>query len=170
MVIKNVIQAGNPIIRKRSKPVKVINSAKVKKLITDLVDSMRHYSLVGMAAPQIGVNSRIFVAEIRKTKTRNPKVADQLRIFINPKIISFSKKKVWGWEGCGSVAHSDLFALVKRPAEITVVAFDGDGNKFKLKAKGLLARIVQHETDHLDGIIFLDRDINFKSLRSGRGG
>lgn len=127
---------------------------------------MRYHGLVGMAAPQIDINLRVFVTEVRKTKTRHQKPSDPLRVFINPRIIHFSKKQAVIYEGCGSAARSGLFAAVRRPANVTVEAFNQKGNKFKLNAKGLLARIIQYETDHLDGKVFLDRIYDAKTLMS----
>lgn len=166
MIIKKATQVGDPIIRAKAKavPIKSIGSKKINTVIKNLTDSMTYLNLVGMAAPQIGLSLRIFVSEIKSTKNRKPKDVDPLRIFINPKIISFSKQKVAGYEGCGSVAHGDLFGLVTRPKSVTVEALDAKGKKFVLKATGLLARIIQHETDHLNGIIFLDRLTDTKSL------
>lgn len=166
MIIKEVTQVGNPIIRNRSKQVTNFKDKEVLKLVKDLTDSMRHHGLVGMAAPQIGVNLRIFVSEIKKTKFRKPKDLDGLRVFINPKILNFSIKKASGYEGCGSVADSGLFGSVTRPEKVIVKAFDSKGNIFELKAKGLLARIIQHEIDHLDGKVFLDILKDTKSLKS----
>lgn len=159
---------GSPIIRAKAKPValKEIESKKIQTVIKNLTDSMRYYNLVGMAANQIGVSQRIFISEIRKTKNRSPKNLDGLRVFINPKITNLSKKKFAGYEGCGSVAHSGLFGSVSRPASLTVEALDEKGEKFVLKAKGLLAKIVQHEVDHLNGKIFLDHPLNIKTLMS----
>lgn len=165
MAIKESVQAGNPIIRAKAKPVvfKSPNSkripAEISNTVRDLVDSMRHADLVGMAAPQIGKGMRIFVSEIKTTKKR--KIAkgaeDPLRVFVNPKIIASSAKLVKGWEGCGSVANGQLFAMVNRPESVTVKAFDEKGISFTLEASGLLARIIQHEIDHLDGILFTDK-------------
>lgn len=166
MIIKKVTQVGNPIIRKKSKKVVSINSLEVKKIIKDLIDSMRDSNLVGMAAPQIGYNLQIFVTEIRTTTLRKTKELDKLRIFINPKIINESKNKVSGYEGCGSVALSGIFGKVSRPIQITVSAIDENNNKFEYKAKGLLARVIQHEIDHLNGIVFLDKVTDKKSLMS----
>jgi len=168
MIIKRATQIGNPIIRRKSKLVSVkdIVSPGTKKVARDLIDSMRYLGLVGMAAPQIGINTRIFVSEVRKTETRNPHKADGVRVFINPKIVKRSKKNALDYEGCGSVAHAGLFAQVPRAAQVTVQAFDLRGKKFTLKASGLLARIVQHEIDHLDGIVFLDRVKNTKTLKA----
>ncbi|MFM2423998.1 MAG: hypothetical protein RLZZ70_387 [Candidatus Parcubacteria bacterium] len=157
MIITNLTQVGNPIIRAEAKEVINPKTKAVQKIVTDLVDSMRHYGLVGLAAPQIGKNVRVYVSEIRQTKIRRDITPDPLRVFINPRILSYSKKMELGWEGCGSVASSDLFAKVKRPSAVVVEATDEHGNQFKLKARGLLARVIQHEQDHLDGIVFTDK-------------
>jgi peptide deformylase len=166
MIIKNVIQVGNPIIRRKSKDVLDINSIKVKSIIKNLTDSMRYQNLIGMAAPQIGYNLRIFVTEIKTTKHRKGVESDKLRVFINPKLSNKSKNKVSGYEGCGSVANSKIFAKVVRSASVTVTALDVTGKKFKLNTKGLLARVIQHEYDHLNGIIFLDKVTDKKSIMS----
>jgi peptide deformylase len=165
MVIKRATQIGNPIIRQKSRPA-LLSSKKTKTVIKNLIDSMRYHGLVGMAAPQIGISQRVFVSEIRKTKMRNPKDLDPLRIFINPKIKRLSAKKVFGYEGCGSVAYAQLFGNVKRSQSVTVEAFNENREKFILSASGLLARIIQHENDHLEGKVFLDRSPGIKSLKS----
>jgi len=160
MIIKEVIQVGNKIIRTKARVVTNPKAKSVQDIITDLVDSMRYHKLVGMAAPQIGKSVRVFVTEIRKTKLRKGQSKndfDPLRIFINPHIVSLSKDKKSDWEGCGSVASSNLFAMVKRPISLEVEAFDKYGNKFRLRAENLLARVIQHEADHLNGIIFSDK-------------
>ncbi len=165
MVIKHATQVGNPIIRTKSKRV-VVSSKGNKIVVKNLIDSMRYHGLVGMAAPQIGINKRIFVSEIRKTKSRKPSQLDPVRIFINPKILSLSRERVFDYEGCGSVATSGLFGSVKRPQSVVVEAFDEEGRKFKLRANGLLARIIQHEFDHLEGKIFLDHLSDMESVMS----
>ena len=149
MIIKSIKQVGNPIIRKKSMKVVSAKSPKIKKIIKDLTDTMRHSNLVGIAAPQIGQSLRIFVTEIKATKYRKPSELDKLRVFINPKIIWSSKKKVSGYEGCGSVASSGIFGKVSRSTKIIVSASDKNNNEFILNAKGLLARIIEHEYDHL---------------------
>lgn len=166
MIIKSVTQVGNPIIRNKSKKVINIKSPEVKRIIKDLTDSMRHSNLVGMAAPQIGHNLRIFVTEIRATTLRKTNEIDKLRIFINPQIINASKKKVSGYEGCGSVATAGIFGKVSRPEKVTIQAIDENNNKFEHTAKRLLARVIQHEIDHLDGIVFIDKVSDKKSLMS----
>ncbi len=169
MIIKEIIQIGNPVIRKKSKELsdKEIKSHKIKNIVRYLIDSMCHYNLIGISAPQINNNVRIFVTEIGKNKNRTIKDLDGLRVFINPKIISYSKEKVSGYEGCGSVADANLFGLVNRPKLIKIEAQDINGNYFELKAVGLLARVIQHEYDHLDGILFIDKVTDNKSYMSG---
>lgn len=166
MIIKSVTQVGNPIIRKKSKKITTVVSPKIKKIIKDLIDTMRFANLVGMSAPQIGYNFRIFVTEIRTTTLRKTKEVDKLRVFINPRIINVSKKQVAGYEGCGSVAAAGIFGKVSRPNKITVEAFDENNKKFVFTARGLLSRVIQHEIDHLEGIIFLDKVSDKKSLMS----
>ena len=158
MVIKNATQVGNPTIRARAKRVSNPTAAATRKLVKDLIDSMRHHGLVGMAAPQIGKSLRIFVTEPRNTQARTLKVKDKdgIRVFINPRITSTSRAKVDSWEGCGSVADKNLFGMIRRFASVTVEAYGEDGKKFTLKASGLLARVIQHEMDHLNGKVFTD--------------
>lgn len=157
MAIKKTTQAGQPVIRARAKAVKQVEDSKVEKVVTNLIDSMRAENLIGMAAPQIGESLRIFVTEIRKTKFRDNEDLDELRVFINPKITRSTKKTASGWEGCGSVADAGLFAKVRRSDSVTVEAVNEKGEKFSLKVKGLLARVVQHELDHLNGELFIDK-------------
>lgn len=158
MIVKNATQVGNTVIRSKSAEVSNPTSKSTQKVVTDLIDSMRHHNLVGMAAPQIGKGVRVFVTEIRKTKLRKSDSIniDPLRVFINPKILSVSKKAAKDWEGCGSVATASLFAMVKRPVALEIEAVDERGTKFRLKAKNLLARVIQHELDHLNGTLFVD--------------
>ncbi len=166
MIIKNATQVGNPIIRRRSRAVIHVASPAARRIVRNLIDSMRHHGLVGMAAPQIGINKRIFVTEIRKTKTRKQNELDPVRIFINPQITNRSQKQDAGYEGCGSVANAGLFGKVNRSYSVTVVAFDERGKRFKIRATDFLARIIQHENDHLDGKIFLDRMTDMGSIMS----
>lgn len=167
MIKREVVQIGNSIIRRKSKKVKDISSKKIKRITKDLIDSMRFHGLVGMAAPQIGLSLRIFVTEIRKTKTRKKQEkADSPRVYINPSIIFYSKKHVVGYEGCGSVTSGQLFGPVRRPEKITVKAQDARGKVFIIKAKDLLARVIQHELDHLNGFVFIDKVADTKKLLS----
>lgn len=166
MVIENVVQVGNPSLRKKSQVVKDSNSSETKKVIEDLIDSLRHHGLVGMSASQIGHKLKVFVTEIRPTKTRDPKCLDKLRIYINPKISWVSKKQTVIYEGCGSVAYGKLFGPVRRPEKVLIKATDETGQRFKLKANDLLARVIQHEYDHLSGVEFTEKLTDIKKIMS----
>ena len=165
MIIKEIIQIGNPILSRPSKFVTKIDTDETQRVITNLVDSMRHHDLIGMAASQIGEKLRIFVTEVRKTKYRNLP-ADKLRVYVNAEIIWSSKKQVVIYEGCGSVAYAKLFAPVRRPEKIIIEAYNESGNKLKLKAEGMLARVIQHEYDHLDGIEFTEKITDMRKIMS----
>ena len=156
MSVKRTLQIGEKKLKDKNLPIKNFNE-ELKKDIRDLADTMRANSLVGIAGPQIGLNKRIFVTEVRNTKTRKIGKGDSLRVYINPKIVDFSEEEIIIFEGCGSVCHGTLFGPVKRPKVITIEALDEKGEKFRLKCDGLLARVIQHEYDHLDGIEFLEK-------------
>ena len=165
MAIKKTSEIGSVVIRSRAKEVTKIPSAKIRKILNDLADTMRHGNLVGMAAPQIGIGSRIFVTEIRKTAFRKDiSTLDKLRVFINPKITKVSKKTVEDYEGCGSIASGGLFGIVKRPETISIHAYSELGEEFELDTSGLLARVIQHEIDHLNGVCFIDKITDTKKL------
>jgi peptide deformylase len=158
MSIKKPVQIGNKIIRQKAEIVRNVSDNEIQKTITDLIDSMRHDNLVGMAAPQIGKKWRIFVSEVRQTTYRkNIAKSDSVRVFINPKIIWKSKKQQNDYEGCGSIISAQLFGLVKRANSVICEALNKNGDPFKIKASGLLSRIIQHELDHLNGVVFIDR-------------
>ena len=166
MIIENIIQIWNPILSRKSKPVKNLKSAKIKKIIRNLIDTMRASNLIWIAAPQIWINERIFVTELTVTKFRKAKDADILRVFINPKIIWKSKGQCSMYEWCGSIAYSKLFAPVKRPNKIVIEAFDENGEILFVHADWLLWRVIQHEYDHLDGIAFTEKITDIKKIMS----
>lgn len=136
----------------------------LKTVIDNLVDSMRQNKLVGMAAPQIGENLTVFVTEPRETPTRPKDQTDELRIYINPTITYFSPKQIILFEGCGSVLNGQLFGPVKRPKIITIQAKNQQGKQFELTCDGILARVIQHEYDHLFGIEFLEKISDYKQM------
>jgi peptide deformylase len=165
MSVKETTQAGNSVIHTKSLGVENIFDEEVKSVIVDLIDTMKETGLVGMAAPQIGKNKRIFVTEIRHTKFREGE-EDELRVFINPEIIESSEEMIESYEGCGSVSNSNFFGPVTRPSEVLVRALDREGVEFDLKAEGLLARVIQHEIDHLDGVLFVEKVEDMKKIMS----
>lgn len=153
MAVKRVLQYGEESLREPSKEVHKV-SKKVQELVQDLLDTMYAKNGVGMAAPQIGVNQRVFVIDVSKNnEPLNPLV------FINPKIIKKSGSCV-AQEGC--ISFPEAYTDVKRFANVLVKALDRHGRPFVMEAKDgeLLARAIQHEYDHLDGILFIDHCVN----------
>ncbi len=145
-----------------------------KKEITALVKNMREIMLkadgVGLAANQIGLNMRMFVAQIQKLdKYGNPRslshAEQKFYAIFNPEIVKSSKEKGAMEEGCLSVPGG-VFGDVERPEKITIVGFDKNGKKIKIKAWGLLARVFQHEVDHLNGILYIDKAKNIRKVSS----
>ena len=166
-MIKKAVQIGNPIVRAKSKNVaiKSIGTKKIQNLIKDLADSMKHYKLIGMAAPQIGLNLNVFVTQLAKTETRSKDTKySKLLVFINPKLSVFSRERTEMMEGCGSLVSGQLFGPVKRPKNVTVSAYDKNGEKFEIKATGLMAKVIQHEYDHLQGVICVDKFTDTKQV------
>lgn len=129
-----------------------------------MIRVMHQEHLVGIAAPQIGVNQRIFITHPRSTKFRSGREKGNVTVYINPRITDRSKLQGSAYEGCGSVVHAGIFGKVPRSKEVTVRAQDHRGTWFTLHASGFLARIIQHEHDHLEGIVFLDRVTDTRSL------
>lgn len=168
-MIKPLVQIGDPRVRVKSKNIKLseINSPEVKRLIKNLTDTMRKTGLIGIAAPQIGVNLNVFVTELRPTSSRaNIKIRDKLRVFINPRLVDLTGRETVLMEGCGSLSFGGLFGPVRRPSRVTVAALNEQGEKFELKATGLMAKLIQHEYDHLQGIICLDKFIETRKVKT----
>jgi len=155
MAIRKTTQLGEPVLRETTKNVDTYDDVHTQSVITDLVDTMRDVDLVGMAAPQIGEPVRIFVVEVRETKYRN-KGTQALKVFINPTITKYSDETQLGYEGCGSVALGGLFGEVKRAKEVTVEYTNQEGEHLTETFSGFIAVVIQHETDHINGIEFTD--------------
>ncbi len=166
MAVRRVIQIGDQRLKNKNKIITDFEDKNLSSLILDLKDTMNKTGLVGIAAPQIGENACVFVTHPRNTKTRNIGKEDIFRVYINPKIIFSSKKRVIIYEGCGSVVRGQLFGPVKRSKEITIEAQDEQGSVFQLTADGLLARVILHEFDHLSGTEFIEKIIDYKKLIS----
>ena len=164
MAIRKVIMAGDPRLKAKNKTVSDYKSPKTQKLIKDLAQTMRKADLVGVAASQIGENYMVFVTHPRTTKARKLGKKDKLRVYINPKITYSSKTQNIIYEGCGSVADGAIFGPVLRPAEVKIQAIDEKGQKFSLRSNGILARIIQHEMDHLEGIEFIQKVSDYSKI------
>lgn len=161
---RKTLQLGDPRLKAPNATIEDFSDPKVRQVIIDLIETMRENGLIGMAAPQIGENLRIFVTEPRKTDIRTGDQTDELRVYINPKMVAQSKEEVIIYEGCGCVASATLLGPVKRPKEITVEAYDQNGKRFRLKCDGILSRVVQHENDHMDGIEFIEKLTDIRLL------
>jgi peptide deformylase len=162
MAILKVARLGHPVLRTKAQPVPVadIPSPGVQRLIDDMFETMREYSGIGLAAPQVHVGSRIFVAGLRPSQAVNEMSDDHEMPFIaliNPELtlVPGPGPADEGWEGCLSIP--DMRGLVPRAPEIRVRAHDRTGKRIEITAKGLPSRVIQHEYDHLDGILFFDR-------------
>jgi len=161
---REVIQIGHPALKEQNKSISNPKSTAIKKLIRDLKDTLKENELIGIAAPQIAENYQIFVTEARNTAFRILAKEDIFRAYINPKIVSKSSKFSVIYEGCGSVLNAQLFGPVSRSQEITIEAMDENGHTFQLTCDGILARVIQHEYDHLQGVEFLEKVHDFKKL------
>ena len=153
MSVRKIVNFGEASLREPSKEVHKV-SQKIKNLVQDLLDTMYAKNGVGLAAPQIGENVRIFVIDVStNSEPLNPIV------FINPKIIKKSGACI-SQEGC--LSFPEAYTEVRRYANVMVKALDSNGRSFVMEAKNgsLLARAIQHEFDHLDGILFIDHSIN----------
>jgi len=161
-----VLQIGDPKLKRPNKKVLDLKSKKLQDLLDILIHTMQEGGLIGIAAPQIGINKTFFVTEPRQTETRPKNQSDELRVYINPKITNFSEETVEIYEGCGSVLNGQLFAPVVRPKTITVEAYDRQGKKFILTCDVILARVIQHEYDHLSGVEFTEKISDYSKIMS----
>jgi len=159
MSILKVSRMGHPVLRKKVRPVPPaeITSGPIQRLIDDMAQTMLEYNGAGLAAPQVHEELRLFVAQVvgdhedEEDEARKPEIL----ALINPEIKPASRHVEEDWEGCLSIP--DLRGLVPRHRDISVRGYDRTGRQIELKASGFMARIIQHETDHLDGVLFLHR-------------
>ena len=151
MAIREIRKDGDDILKKKSKEIEVIDE-KIKQLGQDMLDTMYKNDGIGLAACQVGMLKRMIVYDIRYIEEDAKKEG---HILINPKIISRSKTMIEVEEGC--LSFPDLYKNVVRYEKVTVEYTDINGKKKKINAKDIEAVVLQHEIDHLDGIVFLDR-------------
>jgi len=154
MTVRKILTEPNPILRQKSQPVDKVDDL-TRKLMDDMLETMYLAPGIGLAAIQIGVPKRIIVLDISK----DPEKKEPM-YFINPVIVSTSKNNITYEEGCLSVPGQ--FAEIDRPDRCYVKYLDYNGNHKELKSEGLLATCIQHEIDHLEGILFIDYLSNLK--------
>ncbi|MEW5804973.1 MAG: peptide deformylase [bacterium] len=148
MATLEIIKYPAPILRDKSQPVSQIDAA-IQKLASDMLETMYSAPGVGLAAPQVGILKRLVVIDI----TSNPKERDPL-VLINPRII-YTEGESTGEEGCLSIP--EVYGDVHRFQTIRVKFLDLNGKEYEVTGENFLARVIQHEVDHLDGIMFIDR-------------
>ena len=169
MTVRTLHLLGSPVLRARARPVGGVD-AEVRRLIEDLFETMRAAKGVGLAAPQIGVSRRVAVVDVGEE-------GPPPLVLVNPRIVEASAEEETAEEGCLSIP--DVYGDVDRAASIVLEALDREGRAFRTTLTGYKARAVQHELDHLDGILFLDRVSavkrglllsKWKRLRKGQSG
>jgi len=149
MSVRKVVLLGDPVLREKATAVEGFDE-ELKTLVRDMFDTMVAEEGAGLAAPQVGVSKRIFVADIRESRGKPTRFA-----IINPRIVESSSEVASEAEGCLSIPG--VSEVVTRPARVAVEGFDPSGKPLRVEADELLARVIQHEMDHLDGVLFIDR-------------
>ena len=163
MAILKIAKLGNPVLRSVAKPLstKDVNAPEVQRLIRDMIETMREYEGVGLAAPQVHEELQVMVVEELGGNNQKEKVIP-LTVLINPVLTVVSERVVEDWEGCLSIP--DLRGLVPRYQEIKIQALDPQGKSLNFHARDFFARVIQHEHDHLLGKVFLERMRSLESL------
>jgi peptide deformylase len=168
MSILKVARMGHPVLRTRAKPLEPaeIKSPLIQQLIDDLFETMQEYQGVGLAAPQVHESLRIFVAGFAPGVDDDDDEEEEERVplmaLINPEIFIVGDDTADDWEGCLSIP--DIRGRVPRAREIKVKAYDRRAQRIEINARGFTARVIQHEADHLDGVLFFDRMESLETL------
>jgi peptide deformylase len=164
MSFLKVARMGHPVLRARARAIEraELKQAAVQKLIDDMIDTMHEYHGVGLAAPQVHEGLRLFVAAITPQEEEPLPPGDEPMVFVNPVITPIDGEVVEDWEGCLSIP--DIRGRVPRARAIKVSALDRHGSRIDVTSHDYPARVIQHETDHLDGVLFFDRMRTFESL------
>jgi peptide deformylase len=163
-MILEITQIGNPILRTVAEEVtpEELATSEMQAFIDDLVETKRHANGAGIAAPQVGISKRIFVVEVENNPRYPYKPNCPLTIVVNPQITFLTEERFGNYEGCLSVP--DLRGVLDRCPDIRVTGMDRFGNPVDINVKGITAGTFQHEDDHLNGILFLDRVTDNKTF------
>src|SRR6266566_2210193 len=164
MAILKIARLGHPVLRQRAEPVDpgAVRSPEIQRLIDDMIDTMREYDGAGLAANQVHTPRQIAVIEVLGNPRYPDAPAVPLMIVVNPVITPLTEEMEEGWEGCLSVP--DMRGMVPRYTSVRLQCLDREGQKIEGELKEFFARVVQHETDHLHGMIYLDRMRDFATL------
>jgi len=150
-----ITQLGEPVLRKVSRPVRSATSPAIRRLVADMIVTMKKAKGVGIAAPQVGVGRRLFVVAPQPS-ARYPHAPTMAPVaMINPRLVSHSKETVTGWEGCLSIPG--LRGRVPRYKTVDIEFTGLDGRRYRGQLKNFVARIFQHEFDHINGRVYVDR-------------
>lgn len=152
-MVLEILKYPHPVLKSSAQPVKEIDDA-IHKLIDDMIETMHNAPGIGLAAPQVGESKQVIVADIRSLEPDN-----DLIVLINPRIVEAEGKMV-ETEGCLSV--SDFMPEIKRFAKVKVSGLNAEGKNVEISGEGLLAKVLQHEIDHINGILILDRVSSLK--------
>ena len=152
MAIREITVLPNPVLRQKARKVKDFGS-ELQSLVDDMIETMRQAPGVGLAAPQVNARQRVIVVEFGDEE--DEEIPAKLYVIVNPVIKRPSKETLIGTEGCLSIP--ELLGDVERPESLTIRGHNRHGHPVKIKANGWLARIFQHEVDHLNGVLFIDR-------------
>jgi peptide deformylase len=164
VAILKVARLGHPVLRKIAERISPdeIHSPELQKFIDDMIETMREYNGAGLAATQVHTLKQIAVIEV-KANPRYPEAPEiPLTVLINPEVTFLTEETAEEWEGCLSVP--DMRGMVPRYTALRLQCYDRSGGKVDLVAKDFFARVIQHEADHLNGIVYLDRMKNFSTL------
>jgi len=159
MSVRPILPAESPVLRQKAKHVRRFNES-LRTLVADMLETMRAAGGIGLAAPQVGVSLRVAVIELPPDDESGEPAG--LHVLCNPKIVKTGGEET-DEEGCLSVPG--YVGAVTRAATVTVKGFSGEGKPVRVKGEALLARVLQHELDHLDGILFIDRLESLDKLR-----
>jgi peptide deformylase len=165
MAIKEIVTIPNPVLRRKAHPVTHFGP-ELQELIDDMIETLHDEPGSGLAAPQVNISQRVIIVEFPEDE-EDEDAEPKLYVVVNPEVVRASNEKVDGPEGCLSVPN--LRGTVERHAEITVKGKSRRGQPLKLKLKGWTARIFQHEIDHLDGVLFIDRASEVWEMRDEDG-
>lgn len=156
MAVRTIVTLPEPVLRRKARSVTNFDK-KLQTLIDDMIETMREAPGVGLAAPQVGISERLIVVEYyenEQAEEAEEEMKKKVWVLVNPEIVKASEEKVMGVEGCLSVPN--LVGEVERHEALTIKALNRRGNPMRVKARGWLARIFQHEIDHLNGVVFTD--------------
>jgi peptide deformylase len=164
MSLLKVARMGHPVLRARARAIEPaeLRQSSTQKLIDDMIETMHEYRGIGLAGPQVHEQRRIFVAAITPQDEEPLPDDEEPMVFINPVITPIGGDVVEDWEGCLSIP--DIRGRVPRARTIRVAAWDRRGARVDITASDFPARVIQHEADHLDGVLFFDRMRSFESL------